>query len=533
MKRGNAKDILVLPVVLGIGMMIFLVLFLLKNSEVAKLNERITEMQKDHAAEITRLYKEMETLEKKAKDYDRLKEKYTKLNSQKAIQTITKKTEVVKEASEEAGTKLGEARGAKELAFAAQHAGDLEMAESAADESKKAMESAKNAANRAEETAKEIATAAKQLEDTSKVSESLNTTKTAAKEARLKALFAEVASSAAETDAKLALAQVEFGKIWSGEDLEMAKEALEAVKKAAGEAEAAKDKAKAVCGEVEGYADEGLTDADAIIESAYVIVETAESQAKVANEVVADAEAAYNEREHPSYTPQSVISMNAGERIPDEAVDMSNLSQYFVIYDIPRGGEVFNRINGKSYRDNPDVALESLRYLKVLHRNYEGQIQIGEMVCHADVANDLISIFRSLFEQGYQIYSMYLVDKFWTGDGLTTDEESVRANNTSCFNYRRASDAANLSNHSFGKAIDVNPRDNPYVVLGTNGWYTDPPIDYPAGEEGYANPDTRPNLPHAMTESDACVQAFKGRGFTWGGDRGGANRDFQHFERLG
>ena len=128
---------------------------------------------------------------------------------------------------------------------------------------------------------------------------------------------------------------------------------------------------------------------------------------------------------------------------------------------------------------------------------------------------------------------MFLVDDFWTGDGLTTDEASVRANNTSAFNYRRASDANNLSNHAFGRAVDVNPRDNPYVVLGADGWYTDPHIDYPAGQEGYANPDVRPSLPHAMTESDICVQIFKSHGFTWGGNWGGASRDFQHFERLG
>ena len=65
-------------------------------------------MQKDHAAEIIRLYKEKELLKEKGKDYDRLKEKYAKLNSQNAAQTILEKTDVVKAASEEAGNKLGD-----------------------------------------------------------------------------------------------------------------------------------------------------------------------------------------------------------------------------------------------------------------------------------------------------------------------------------------------------------------------------------------------------------------------------------------
>lgn len=233
----------------------------------------------------------------------------------------------------------------------------------------------------------------------------------------------------------------------------------------------------------------------------------------------------------PKSSPEKVLANKAGTVIPENAVDGAKLWEYFTASSIMPGDAVYSRINGKSYRENSDIQLSQLRYLKVLHRNYNGKIQVGELICNASVAQDLLAIFRELFQSKYQIYSMYLVDDFWNGDGLSTDEASVRANNTSAFNYRRASDSTSLSTHALGKAVDINPRHNPYVVQGSSGWYTDPHIDYDTGEEGYVDPATRPGRLHAMTDGDLCVQTFKKYGFTWGGDWTGQSRDYQHFER--
>lgn len=232
------------------------------------------------------------------------------------------------------------------------------------------------------------------------------------------------------------------------------------------------------------------------------------------------------------YPVEPILALRAGTVLPDSAIDGKNPQLYFTVAGITAGDAVYKRIIGKSYRENPNIGLSSLRYLKVLHRNYSGKIQIGELVCNVSIAEDLRSIFRELFDIGYQIESMRLVDEYWTGDGLTTDEASVRANNTSAFNYRRASDAPNLSNHAFGKAIDVNPRHNPYVVLQGSTWVTDPLIVYEPWETGYSDPAARPNLAHAMTAADPCVQIFKRYGFTWGGEWGGVSLDYQHFQKM-
>ena len=58
-------------------------------------------------------------------------------------------------------------------------------------------------------------------------------------------------------------------------------------------------------------------------------------------------------------------SLAAGTVIEAEDIDWNNLSQYFVTYEI--SDEVYNYINEKSFRENENVALSDLRYMKVLH----------------------------------------------------------------------------------------------------------------------------------------------------------------------
>ena len=67
----------------------------------------------------------------------------------------------------------------------------------------------------------------------------------------------------------------------------------------------------------------------------------------------------------------------------------------------------------------------------MLHCDAEGNAIVGELVCAKTIADDLLSIFRALFQSGYPIEKMRLVDEY-DGD----DEASMRDNNTSCFNYR-------------------------------------------------------------------------------------------------
>ena len=75
------------------------------------------------------------------------------------------------------------------------------------------------------------------------------------------------------------------------------------------------------------------------------------------------------------------------------------------------------RIHAVSYThlENNDIGLADLRYLKVLHYNFNGNVQVGEVIVNAQLAEDFLSAFKSLYEEHYEIQSMYLIDNYWTG----------------------------------------------------------------------------------------------------------------------
>lgn len=221
---------------------------------------------------------------------------------------------------------------------------------------------------------------------------------------------------------------------------------------------------------------------------------------------------------------ESIQEYPAGELLEEDQLDQGALEKYFTASEIQEGDAVYQRIIGKSYRENPNIGLEELRYLKMPHYNFDGQIQVGEMIVHADIAQDVLDIFRELFLQQYQIQSMYLVDNYWTGDGNTTDTASIEVNNTSAFNYRPITGGSSLSNHAFGRAIDINPQQNPYVHYDSSGnpsWSHENANDYIDRSSG---------MPHMITHEDPCYQIFSEYGFTWGGDWNNP-KDYQHFEK--
>lgn len=223
--------------------------------------------------------------------------------------------------------------------------------------------------------------------------------------------------------------------------------------------------------------------------------------------------------------PASVIAnwetIPAGTIIDKANIDFNNLGQYFVAYEI--SDEVYNFINGKSYQENPNVGLGDLRYVKLLHYNFNHELQVGELIVAADLQSDYIGIFTELFVAEYEIQSMYLPDNYWTGDPTTTDSASIDVNNTSCFMYRPATGSSKLSKHSYGRAIDINPQQNPYVsyTSGSPVWSHENANDYI---------DRTTGLPHVITEQDICYQIFTKYGFTWGGSWTNI-KDYQHFQK--
>lgn len=182
----------------------------------------------------------------------------------------------------------------------------------------------------------------------------------------------------------------------------------------------------------------------------------------------------------------------------------------------PLSDETFQRMQGKSWKKDCTLKRNELRYLRLLHRNAKGQTQLGEMVVNASIAERVVRVFRKLYEAGYRIEKMVLIDDY-DGD----DERSMEDNNTSAFNFRKVAGTTKLSNHARGLAIDLNTRYNPYVTRrGVS----------PKNGKPYAfNRNRRKDIPYKIDHQDLAYKLFKAEGFIWGGDWKSV-KDYQHFE---
>ena len=220
----------------------------------------------------------------------------------------------------------------------------------------------------------------------------------------------------------------------------------------------------------------------------------------------------------------SIADLSAGTLLSEAQIDKNNLSQFFTAVTIEEGDSVYKRINGKSYQKNNDIKLSDLRYLKMLHRNFNNDIQVGEMIVNKSVANEVLGIFKQLFSDGYQIYSMYLIDNFWEKNAGTADWNSIEANNTSCFCYRAATGGSKLSKHALGRAIDINPMQNPYVT------YKDGKPQYSHSNAADYVSNRSSKKAHVITTSDKAYKLFTKKGWSWGGNWS-SPKDYQHFQK--
>lgn len=182
----------------------------------------------------------------------------------------------------------------------------------------------------------------------------------------------------------------------------------------------------------------------------------------------------------------------------------------------PIPDSVFARMYGKSFKKDCTVSRDSLRYLKVRHYDAEGTLKTGEIVCHKAIAADLAEIFTALYEARYPIERVELIDRYGADD-----ERSMTANNTSAFNFRRIAGSRKLSNHSYGRAIDINPLYNPCVSKGGQRVQ-------PAAGRRYA--DRSKMNKYKIERGDLCYHLFKQHGFRWGGEWRSL-KDYQHFEK--
>ena len=230
-------------------------------------------------------------------------------------------------------------------------------------------------------------------------------------------------------------------------------------------------------------------------------------------------ELAYGTEEETTETDSDTI-----EPVSEEEISPDRFTYADGFFSEPITPAIEERIVGISYPadDSAEISLDELAYLNVKYNDFEGDVQIGELICNQYIALDLLEIFEELYRNGYQFEEISLIDKYGADDDL-----SMEHNNTSCFNYRVVEGTDNLSKHAYGLAIDINPFYNPYVVYNKDG--TGETYISPEGSEAYA--DRSVDFPYKIDENDLCYKLFIEHGFTWGGNWN-SGKDYQHFQKV-
>ena len=214
----------------------------------------------------------------------------------------------------------------------------------------------------------------------------------------------------------------------------------------------------------------------------------------------------------------SLREWHAGDVVSMSAIEQfGGIDKCFAIERIP--DEIWKNMQGKSYRPNRYIGREDLRYLRILHYDYDKKIHLGEMVCNRKIADKLIRIFKDLYDAQYPIQQVLLPDVY-----NADDETQMRANNTSCFCYRTISNSrGKLSAHARGLAVDLNTLYNPYCRVRKDGtWFVQP-----STARQYC--DRTKSFKYKIDENDLAYRLFTKNGFVWGG-HWRASKDYQHFE---
>ncbi len=187
------------------------------------------------------------------------------------------------------------------------------------------------------------------------------------------------------------------------------------------------------------------------------------------------------------------------------------------IYDISSNLKE-KMIKNNSWRRGCPVDTIDLRYLKLTYLNYQGEESVGELIVHKNIADNMVNIMRELYAIKYPIYQMKLVNEF-----KGNDWQSIEAGNTSAFNCRKATGSKKWSKHSYGRAIDINPIENPYV--SRKGHISHKmSLKYKKRQHLNNSPSDRA----VLLKNDKATLIFKKYGFSWGGDWR-TIKDYQHF----
>lgn len=153
----------------------------------------------------------------------------------------------------------------------------------------------------------------------------------------------------------------------------------------------------------------------------------------------------------------------------------------------------------------PNEVLMRQRIVRVSYYSFDKKLHSGQVVIDRGLVDDIKAAFEIARKSKFPIKSVIpYIDR----SQMTKGERDESLNNSSAFNYRLITGTKTLSQHAFGRAIDINPKQNPF-----NG----------------STYDT--NISGTISAECDLLIFFKSRKWTWGGDWV-EKRDYMHFEKT-
>jgi hypothetical protein len=164
----------------------------------------------------------------------------------------------------------------------------------------------------------------------------------------------------------------------------------------------------------------------------------------------------------------------------------------------------------------PKEVRERQKLVPVHYYGFDKKVHRGQLVIDKELEKDIKEVFDLALKMKFPIKSVIPISHTnFRKDGKWDDDLSMEANNTSAFNFRLKTGGGTPSNHAYGRAVDINPVQNPYIKGDT---ILPSKAKYDLKAEG------------TLSADHPIVKAFIERGWEWGGNWKSL-KDYQHFEK--
>jgi D-alanyl-D-alanine carboxypeptidase len=167
------------------------------------------------------------------------------------------------------------------------------------------------------------------------------------------------------------------------------------------------------------------------------------------------------------------------------------------------------------------VWMSQLRVVSYRYYGFDRSTHIGQIVVNEKVASSVATVFAKLYRMRFPIrdgaFSSVYGPHPWRSGDVTASFECRNAGASPCSS---STTTHHWSMHAFGEAIDLDPRENPYVGCGMTRDKT--AVSY------MKRSWHRPGMVTAAVRS-----VFASVGWGWGGSWVGSTKDYMHFSVNG